>query len=99
MPPAAVLPAAARPRQRAPSEADEDDLRQQWIDQFDYLYAESERHGPRIMALPLHAWAIGQPYRIGVLADVLDHILSKPGVWAATGGQIMDAWKASHAKA
>jgi peptidoglycan/xylan/chitin deacetylase (PgdA/CDA1 family) len=78
---------------------DEDDLRQQWIDQFDYLYAESERHVPRVMALPLHAWAIGQPYRIGVLADVLDHILSKPGVWAATGGQIMDAWKACHAKA
>jgi peptidoglycan/xylan/chitin deacetylase (PgdA/CDA1 family) len=78
---------------------DEDDLRQQWIDQFDYLYAESERHGPRVMALPLHAWAIGQPYRIGVLADVLDHMLSKPGVWAATGGQIMDAWKASPAKA
>ena len=51
------------------------------------------------MALPLHAWAIGQPYRIGVLADVLDHMLAKPGVWAATGGQIMDAWKASHAKA
>jgi len=24
-------------------------------------------------------------------------MLSKPGVWAATGGQIMDAWKASHA--
>jgi hypothetical protein len=78
---------------------DEDDLRQQWIDQFDYLYAESERHGPRIMALPLHAWAIGQPYRIGVLADVLDHMMSKPGVWAATGGQIMDAWQACQDKA
>jgi len=78
---------------------DEDDLRQQWIDQFDYLYAESQRHGPRIMALPLHAWTIGQPYRIGVLADVLDHMLAKPGVWAATGGQIMEAWLACQAKA
>jgi peptidoglycan/xylan/chitin deacetylase (PgdA/CDA1 family) len=74
---------------------DEDELRDQLIDHFDVLYAESARQGGRIMPLPLHAWVIGHPYRIGTLETVLAHILKHHGVWAATGSEILDAWKNS----
>jgi hypothetical protein len=40
---------------------------------------------------------IGQPYRMRALEEALAHIMRHPGVWAATGGEILDAWKASQA--
>ncbi|MBM3407770.1 MAG: polysaccharide deacetylase [Betaproteobacteria bacterium] len=75
----------------------EDDFRDALIDQFDTLYRESETQGGRIMALSLHPWVIGQPYRISALEQALDHIMRHKGVWPATGGQILDAWQASSA--
>ena len=32
--------------------------------------------------------------RIGTLETVLAHLMGRPGVWPATGAQILDAWKA-----
>ena len=72
----------------------EDDFRDQLCDQFDVLYRESATQGGRIMALSLHPWVIGQPYRIGALEEALQHMLRHTGVWAATGSEILDAWKA-----
>jgi len=72
----------------------EDDFRDALIDQFDGLYREASAGNGRIMALSLHPWAIGQPYRIGALEEALAHIMRHPGVWAATGSEILDAWKA-----
>ncbi|MGQ0655160.1 MAG: polysaccharide deacetylase family protein [Betaproteobacteria bacterium] len=72
---------------------DEDEFRQQVTDQFDLLYEESARQGGRIMSLALHPWAIGQPYRIGALEKALAHIMRHPGVWPATGSEILDAWR------
>ncbi len=72
----------------------EDDFRDALCDQFDVLYRESATQGGRVMAISLHPWITGQPYRIGALEQALDHILSRRGVWAATGAQIVDAWKA-----
>ena len=69
---------------------DEDELREQWLDQFDVLYKE----GGRIMVLPLHSWVMGHPYRIGTLETVLAHIMSREHVWPATGAEILDAWSA-----
>ena len=74
---------------------DEDELRDQLIDQFDLLYDESATQGGRIMAISLHPWVIGQPYRIGALESALAHIMRHPGVWPATGAEILDAWKAA----
>lgn len=74
---------------------DEDELRDQLIDHFDVLYEESAVQGGRIMHIPLHSWVIGHPYRIGTLETVLAHIMKHPGVWAATGAEILDVWKAS----
>jgi peptidoglycan/xylan/chitin deacetylase (PgdA/CDA1 family) len=73
---------------------DEDQYRDQLVDQFDALYEESATQGGRIMAISLHPWVIGQPYRIGALESALAHIVRHPGVWPATGAEILDAWKA-----
>ena len=73
---------------------DEDAFRDQLIDQFDLLHEESQTQGGRILSIALHPWVIGQPYRIGALESALAHIMRHPGVWPATGGEILDAWKA-----
>ncbi len=75
----------------------EDDFRDALIDQFDLLYRESSPENGRVMAISLHPWVIGQPYRISALEQALDHIMRHRGVWAATGSQILDAWKAAQA--
>ena len=73
----------------------EDDFRDQLIDQFDGLYRESSSDNGRVMAISLHPWVIGQPYRIRALEEALAHIMQHQGVWAATGSAILDAWRAS----
>ncbi|NBY28361.1 MAG: hypothetical protein EBQ71_16165, partial [Betaproteobacteria bacterium] len=54
----------------------EDDFRDQLCDQFDLLYRESATQGGRVMAISLHPWVIGQPYRIGALEQALKHIMA-----------------------
>ena len=73
----------------------EDDFRDALIDQFDLLYREATPDNGRVMAISLHPWVIGQPYRIGALEEALAHIMRHRGVWAATGSEILDAWKKS----
>ena len=73
----------------------EDDFRDQLCDQFDVLYRESQTQGGRVMAIALHPWVIGQPYRIRALEEALTHIMGHAGVWPATGSEILDAWTAA----
>lgn len=73
----------------------EDDFRDALIDQFDLLYREASPENGRVMAISLHPWIIGQPYRIGALEQALQYIMQRRGVWAATGSQILAAWKHS----
>jgi peptidoglycan/xylan/chitin deacetylase (PgdA/CDA1 family) len=70
----------------------EDDFRDALIDQFDLLYKEASAQAGRIMAISLHPWVIGQPYRISALEQALAHIHRHSGVWSATGVEILDAW-------
>jgi peptidoglycan/xylan/chitin deacetylase (PgdA/CDA1 family) len=72
----------------------EDDFRDALIDQFEVLYRESDAGNGRILAISLHPWVIGQPYRIGALEEALQHVMRHRGVWAATGSEILDAWLA-----
>ncbi len=58
------------------------------IAQFDRLVADSA-DGGRMMALPLHPFAIGQPHRVGHLDRVLEH-LRRHGAWVATATAIVD---------
>ena len=71
---------------------------EQWLtmvcDQFDTLYREGERAG-RVMAIPLHPFVIGLPFRIGYLDKALEYICSHSGVWRATGWEIAE-WYYRH---
>lgn len=75
----------------------EDSWLEQVKDRFDVLYRESARHGGRIVSVPLHAWVAGVPYRIGVVREALAYMAGHDGVWAATGAEILDAWRAGAA--
>lgn len=73
----------------------EDDWLAQVKDRFDVLYRESERFGGRIVSIPLHAWVSGVPYRIGKVREALEYMLGHDGVWAATGADILAAFRKS----
>ena len=62
------------------------------IRQFERLAAEGERSGT-VMCIPLHAYLIGQPHRIGPFAGVLKHIAADGRAWIARAGEIVDAWR------
>lgn len=72
----------------------EDEFCEQLCDQFDVLYREAHAQGGRIMAISLRPWITGQPYRIASFERALAHIMGHRGVWAATGAEILDAFKA-----
>lgn len=58
-------------------------------DEFDTLYAE----GGRVMNIAVHPFIMGQPHRMEHLASALEYILVHPGVWCATGAEIVDFWQ------
>lgn len=60
------------------------------VDEFDTLYAE----GGRVMCVAVHPFIMGQPHRIEHLERALAHVLKHPGVWCATGEEIVEAWVA-----
>jgi len=67
----------------------EDSYAEQIVDACDYLYKEAEKSdGGRILALSIHPWMLGQPHRISRLEQVLQYIMSKPGVWSASANDI-----------
>jgi len=57
------------------------------VDQFDRLYADGAESG-RVMALALHPFVVGQPFRHKHLARVLEYIASHEGVWLTTTDDI-----------
>jgi peptidoglycan/xylan/chitin deacetylase (PgdA/CDA1 family) len=67
----------------------------QVCDQFDTLYAEGAESG-RVMALPLHPFVTGLPFRIKYLDKALEYIGSHDGVWRATAGEIADWYYRNH---
>lgn len=58
-------------------------------DQFDQLYAESANSG-RVLALALHPFVSGQPFRYKYLNKALEYITSHPGVWVTTSDEIAE---------
>ena len=41
------------------------------------------------MAIVVHPYLTGQPYRIGALDKALDYICRHAGIWLATGSEIV----------
>ena len=59
------------------------------VDQFDALYDEGRRGG-RVMAIPLHPFLVGQPFRLRYLEAALEHIAGHEHVWLATSDEIAE---------
>jgi len=60
---------------------------------FEVLYVDGAANG-RLMLLNLHPWLVGQPFRIATLDRALAAITTRDGVWAATGTQVVAAYRA-----
>jgi allantoinase len=56
-------------------------------DQFDQLWHDGETN-PRVMAIGLHPFIVGQPLRLKYLKECLLHIKNHPQTWLTTGGEI-----------
>jgi peptidoglycan/xylan/chitin deacetylase (PgdA/CDA1 family) len=65
-----------------------DEFERVLIRQFDCLYRESA-DAPRVMAISIHPFISGVPHWIDALDGALAHICSRPGVWRATGAEIV----------
>jgi peptidoglycan/xylan/chitin deacetylase (PgdA/CDA1 family) len=65
-------------------------------DQFDALYEDAKSADTGVvMCIALHPFCIGQPFRIKYLDQMLSHITSFGGIWAATGSEIAQYYEAS----
>ncbi len=59
------------------------DVLRTWIDEFEGAYADGG-----LFQLTMHPHVIGHRSRMAVLAELIDHIASRPGVWFATHAQV-----------
>ncbi len=64
---------------------------------FDTMYRDSASSG-RVLVLNLHPWLIGQPFRIGFIDDALAYMVGHKEVWAASGSEIIEAYKQAAGK-
>lgn len=66
-------------------------------DQFDVLYEDGKEAGnAKIMAISLHPYIIGMPYRSKYLDNALDYITDYDDVWLTTGSEIIDHYKENY---
>jgi allantoinase len=61
------------------------------IDQFETLYAESERTA-KVMGIPLHPFLVGQPLYTRYLQQALAKMKIRNRAWFATGSEIIKAY-------
>lgn len=65
--------------------------------QLDRLLADAARDGGgRMMCLPLHPFAIGQPHRSDYLGRMLELLRSHDDVWIATASELVDHYLDHH---
>jgi peptidoglycan/xylan/chitin deacetylase (PgdA/CDA1 family) len=77
------------------SGADGDAFADVIADEFETLYADSERTG-RVMCIACHPYVTGQPHRIRAFERALRHVLAHDGVWCATGAEIAQWYREHH---
>ncbi len=62
------------------------------VDQFDEMCDQASGQA-LVMGIALHAYVVGQPFRLKHLRRALQHIATpRPSVWLTTAGEIADAW-------
>ncbi|HYC69259.1 polysaccharide deacetylase family protein [Brevundimonas sp.] len=62
------------------------------VDQFDQLYADAAASG-RVMAIALHPFVIGQPFRARYLDKALAYIAGHDGAWLTTTDAIAETYQ------
>ncbi|HEY7242657.1 MAG TPA: polysaccharide deacetylase family protein [Xanthobacteraceae bacterium] len=70
-----------------------DEFREMICRQFDVLYREGGESG-RVMAIALHPYLTGVPYRIDAFDAALAYICRHPRVWRTTGAEIARHYRA-----
>jgi peptidoglycan/xylan/chitin deacetylase (PgdA/CDA1 family) len=66
------------------------------VRQFERLADEGAQTGSgTVMCIPLHAYLIGQPHRIGPFEEALARIAADPRCWKARAGEIVQHWRAA----
>jgi allantoinase len=66
-------------------------------EQFDVLHEEGAESG-RVMALPIHDFIVGVPYRIRYLEKILKHVSGHKDVWITTGGEIAEWYQTRYGR-
>ena len=69
-----------------------DEYCEQLKEAFDTMYRDAETSG-RVLVINLHPWLMGQALRIDFLDDALAYMMRRQGVWAASGSEIIEAYK------
>ena len=69
-----------------------EDFSKMICDQFDVLYQDGAKSA-RVMAICLHPFLIGHPFRSKHFDKALGYIKGHKDVWFAKGGEIIDAYK------
>ena len=63
------------------------------VDQFDEMRRQADGEA-LVMGIALHAYVVGQPFRLKHLRRALSHIARpRPSVWLTTAGAIAEAWR------
>lgn len=77
----------------------EDEWLEQIQDQYTVLDNEVDRYGGRIVSIVLTPYIMGLHYRIKYLDRALAWLTAQPGVWSATGAEILNAFQQSNGAA
>lgn len=64
------------------------------IDQYEQLRADSATSG-RVLALALHPFVIGQPFRHKYFDQVLEYLAGQPDAWLTTSDEIAATWRSA----
>ena len=69
----------------------EDSYAEQIVDAADFLIAEGERQGGRLLSLNFHPWLLGQPHRIATVRHILRELLVARAekIWNGQPSQII----------
>jgi peptidoglycan/xylan/chitin deacetylase (PgdA/CDA1 family) len=81
----------------APGYANPRDFAEDCRSAIDYMLSEAEEAGGRMLTIGVHARWMGQPNRASGLREVIEHVLSTPGVGFMRRDDIARHWVENHA--
>ena len=70
-----------------------DSYAQQMEDAADWLIAEAQEQGGRMLPMHLTPYIMGLPYRISAFENLIGQLAQNTAIGIATGSEILDQWK------